>query len=172
MPISDQGVTLDRYMFVPRTLIFLTKGDQLLLLKGAETKRLWAGLFNGIGGHVEPGEDIYSAAQREIFEETGLNPLALYLCGVFTVDTQTNPGVCVFIFTGECKESELKASQEGNLDWHPVSELVTLALVSDLHILLPKVLSYKPGMPVFFAHSRYDDLGNVSLEFNQSINQE
>jgi 8-oxo-dGTP diphosphatase len=172
MPISDQGVALDRYMFVPRTLIFLTRGDQLLLLKGAENKRLWAGLYNGIGGHVEPGEDIYSAARREIFEETGLRPLDLYLCGVFTVDTQTNPGVCVFIFTGECQESDLKASQEGSLDWHPVLELATLALVSDLHILLPKVLNYKPGLPVFFAQARYDDLGKVSIKFNQSNNQE
>jgi len=172
MPVSEQGVSLDRYMFVPRTLIFLTRGDQLLLLKGAQTKRLWAGLYNGIGGHVELGEDIYSAAQREIFEEIGVNQSSLYLCGVLSVDTQTNPGVCVFIFSGECKEGALKTSQEGSLDWHPISELATLALVSDLHILLPKVLSHKPGLPVFFAHSRYDELGNVFVEFNQSTNRE
>ena len=49
MPANDQGVNLERYMLVPRTLIFLTRGDQVLLLKGAADKRLWAGLYN-VGG--------------------------------------------------------------------------------------------------------------------------
>ena len=52
MPKSDQGVRNDRYKIIPRTLIFVTRGEQVLLLKGAEHKRLWANQYNGIGGHV------------------------------------------------------------------------------------------------------------------------
>jgi len=55
MPQSDQGVTRDRYMLIPRTIIFLRRGDFCLLIKGAPTKRLWAGKYNGVGGHVERG---------------------------------------------------------------------------------------------------------------------
>ena len=43
MPQSDQGVNRDRYMLIPRTIIFLRRGDSYLLIKGAPTKRLWAG---------------------------------------------------------------------------------------------------------------------------------
>ena len=56
MPQSDQGVTNDRYMVIPRTAIFLRRGDSFLLLKGAPAKRLWANKYNGLGGHLERGE--------------------------------------------------------------------------------------------------------------------
>ena len=69
MPVSEQGVTLDRYMLIPRTMIFLRRGNSYLLLKGAPTKRLWAGKYNGLGGHVEMGEDVLSSAKRELQEE-------------------------------------------------------------------------------------------------------
>ena len=67
-----------RYVAVPRTLVFLTSANpatgelEILLLKGAPHKRLWANLLNGVGGHVEVHEDVYSAALREVQEETGL----------------------------------------------------------------------------------------------------
>ena len=72
MPRSDQGITGDRYTLIPRVLIFLTRGDSVLLIEGAATKRLWAGKYNGIGGHVEQGESALEAAKRELLEETGL----------------------------------------------------------------------------------------------------
>ena len=52
-------------MLIPRTLIFLTCRDLVLLLKGAPHKRLWANRYNGIGGHIERGEDVLTAAQRD-----------------------------------------------------------------------------------------------------------
>jgi len=56
MPKSEQGVTFDRYAIIPRTLIFITRegpsGLEVLLIKGAPTKRLWANRYNGVGGHV------------------------------------------------------------------------------------------------------------------------
>ena len=165
MPVSDQGVNLDRYMLVPRTLIFATQDDKVLLLKGAKSKRLWAGLFNGIGGHVEQGEDILSAAKRELEEETGLVAAHIWLCGIVTIDTQTNPGVCVYLFKADSLEGKLKESDEGSLEWIPISEINQLPLVSDLYALLPKIMALEPGDKIISAHSKYDTDGKLTINF-------
>jgi len=165
MPVSDQGVGLDRYMFIPRTLIFIIRGDTILLLKGDKNKRLWAGRYNGIGGHVEQGEDILTAARRELIEETGLSSVALWLCGITTVDTKTNPGVCIFVLKGDYTHGAIIPSREGYLEWVRVSDLNHLPLVADLPVLLPRVLECKKGDPLFTARSAYNESGDLVLTF-------
>jgi 8-oxo-dGTP diphosphatase len=152
-------------MLVPRTLIFLTREDEVLLFKGAENKRLWANLYNGVGGHVERSEDILTAAHRELYEETGLISPNLRLSGIVTVDTQTNPGVCIFIFTGVCKECDPINSKEGTLEWIKISQLKNLPILEDLPLLLQKILAMILTDPPFFAYSRYDEKGNLIITF-------
>src|SRR5512135_302413 len=114
MPKSDQGIDVSlqrqRYSVIPRTLVFITRGERVLLLRGAPTKRIWANRYNGIGGHVERDEDIYSAAKREVIEETGLTVNRLRLCGLINIDGNQISGILLFVFTAESLSGEPIAS--------------------------------------------------------------
>jgi 8-oxo-dGTP diphosphatase len=164
MPASDQGTPSGRYTLVPRVLIFVTHGESVLLIRGAAHKRLWANLYNGVGGHVEQSEDVLGAARRELFEETGLEA-ELWLCGVITIDTGQKPGVGLYVFRGERPVGELRASHEGTPEWMPKSKLGDLPLVEDLHLLLPRLLAMQPGEPPFSAHTWYDAQGRLQMRF-------
>ena len=164
MPKSDQGITKDRYMLIPRTAIFVRQGDEYLLIKGAPTKRLWAGKYNGVGGHIERGENTLFSAQRELLEETGL--LAdLWLCGTVIVDAGKT-GICLFVFCGENARGEIKASEEGLVEWVGKDAVLHLPVVEDLPILLDRIHSMQKGDPPFSAHSFYDENDKLTVVFS------
>jgi 8-oxo-dGTP diphosphatase len=166
MPVEDQGIFTDRYTFIPRALIFATRGGSVLLLKGAPTKRIWPNLYNGVGGHIEPGESALEGAHREFLEETGLPLLSPWLAAAITINTGANPGIVMFVFRGEAGEGEFKPSQEGSLEWVPANRIHSLPLVEDLPILLPKVLDLSPGDQPLLAHYYYNQDQKLKIRFN------
>jgi 8-oxo-dGTP diphosphatase len=171
---DDQGVAQSRarYQVIPRTLCFITHGAEVLLLRGGPHKRLWAGLYNGVGGHVERGEDVFSAARREIAEETGLAVRDLRLAGVVHADAgDPDVGILFFVFTATAADRSVKPSEEGALEWVPATQpagwpVVPAGLmVEDLPILLPKALAVGPADPPFFAHYSYDEHDRLVVAF-------
>jgi 8-oxo-dGTP diphosphatase len=168
----DQGVSpsAGRYTVVPRTLCFVYNGGDVLLLKGAPDKRLWANRYNGVGGHVERDEDVCAAVLREVCEETGwqeddLDDLNLRaLINVDAGDPQT--GIMLFVFTAGARSRQTRASTEGTLEWIPRSRLLDCALVEDLPVLLPQVLSSAEGATPLYAHYSYDHNDQLVMRFN------
>lgn len=164
MPLSDQCVTKHRYTLIPRTAILLRRGDAYLLLKGAPTKRLWANKYNGLGGHVERGEDVLSAAKRELFEESGLTA-DLWLCGTVVVDAG-EIGICLFMFSGE-GDGEPQPSKEGLAEWIEYQKIGELPVVEDMPVLLERIHNMKRGDPPFHAQSFYDEEGKLVVKFGE-----
>jgi 8-oxo-dGTP diphosphatase len=165
-----------RNFVVPRVLVFLTSTNpatgkrEVLLLKGAPTKRLWANQYNGLGGHVEPSEDVYAAAVREVWEEAGIEVQALSLRGVVTIDTGFDeygrrPGVLMFVFVGEATERTLWPSREGTPAWLPIDDLPSYPLVDDLVELLPRALAGD----FFYGHYSPQPDGTLRYAFQSPI---
>lgn len=129
----NQPTRLTRYLTVPRTLCFVLHDDDVLLIKRSPHKRIFPGKINGVGGHVEQGEDVTTSAGREIFEETGLTVTDLWLAGVVHVDSRLGqaeplpdgslPGVMVFVFTAGAPSRDVQASDEGELMWVPLADV-------------------------------------------------
>jgi 8-oxo-dGTP diphosphatase len=165
MPRSDQGIHNDRYKVIPRTLIFLMWGEQVLLLKGAAHKRLWANQYNGIGGHIERGEDALSAARRELSEESGLQVSSLVLCGTVLVDAGELSGIGIYVYKGNYEGGEIISSDEGQLEWINIYELNQVPMVEDLKVLLPRLLRMGPCDPPFSALYDYDVKDELRIHF-------
>jgi 8-oxo-dGTP diphosphatase len=167
MSAADQGLaqSRDRYHLVPRVLCFVTLGDEVLLLKGAPTKKIWPGKYNGLGGHVERGESVHAAALREIREEAGVPVTDLQLCGVITIETGDPAGIGLFVFTATALERTVIPSIEGDLEWIPIHKIAELDAVEDLPVLLPRALGMKLDTPCFSAHYTYNANGKLMIEF-------
>ncbi len=169
---EDQGVAASRhrYQVIPRTLCFVTHGDEVLLLLGGPTKRLWAGRYNGLGGHVEPGEDIHTSVLREVKEEAGLDVHAVRLrCVVHADAGDPAVGILFFVFTAAATSKEVRPSPEGELHWAPIAALPVERLVEDLPVLLPKVLAMGPAEPPLFAAYSYDAENRLVIAFAERI---
>lgn len=69
---------------IRRTLLFLRRGDELLL--AMKKRGFGKGKWNGVGGKLEAGETLEQALIRETVEETGVRPTAWQAVGKFTFD--------------------------------------------------------------------------------------
>ena len=164
---DEQGARSgQRHVVVPRTLIFITHGCEVLLLRGAPTKRLWPGKMNGIGGHIERHEDVYASARREVAEETGLDVEPLTLRGILHVThPERDPGVMLMVFTGEALSKEVRASAEGDLLWCPLEALPEAEMVQDLPLLLPRLFAPGAEGRLIYGHYSVDEDGEMTFHF-------
>lgn len=129
-----------RYTVLPRTLVFLRHGDEVLLLRRGPEHRVWAGRYNGLGGHIERGEDVAAGARREVAEEAGITTIdALRLRAVINVEAAP-AGVLLFVFTGNVRSRAVRGSREGQPEWIPLAALGEVPLVNEPP-LLPEIFA-------------------------------
>lgn len=167
MGAQEQGADAieGRWLVIPRVLCFVVNGNDVLLMKRAPNRRIFPNRYNGVGGHVERDEDPLTAARREILEETGLEVRQLTLRGVHNIDAGENSGILMFVFTAM---SDTRAfvdhQEEGTLHWVSRDALLSLDLVEDLPLILPRVLSMQATDPPYFAYVSYDDADSLRMQ--------
>ncbi len=154
-----------RYAVIPRTLTFLTRPDDVLMIRIAQGKGAWAGRLNGIGGHIEAGEDPQHAARREVEEESGLTPGRMRLVGVVLIDVGQTPGIGLYVFVGE-GDGDPRSSREGEALWVPLNSLDQHAVIDDIPQILPLALRCYLERMCFTGVYSFGDDGRPIIQFH------
>lgn len=165
MNSNPQVILKDRYQVVPRTLILVFRGECVLLVKGSMDKKIWPGYYNGLGGHIEGGEDVLSAARRELLEEAGLRCPDLHLRGTVTIDVNPENGILLFVMAGRRVEGTVTESAEGSLHWVNLAELEKVKVVEDIPEIARRLFLDIDSNEVFHAHYAYNSEGKRITTF-------
>jgi 8-oxo-dGTP diphosphatase len=126
------------------TICFLVKQESVLMLNRHHAPNM--GLWNGVGGHIEPDEDPAASMLREITEETGMRFDAVDYRGcVRWLFESRESGM--FVFTKQVPETieypTPRHFSEGILDWKSISWILdpnNKGGVASIPYFLPAIL--------------------------------
>ncbi len=133
------------------TLCFLLNGEDVLMLHRRFPPN--QGLWNGVGGHIEPGETPGEAIIREVFEETGYCLQDPQFAGLLTWEGFEIPPGGIYIFTAEVGDRHFVTNHEGDLAWMPRDWACSSShVVDNIHVFLPKILQDRDVLHYHFTY--------------------
>ncbi|MEV8507529.1 8-oxo-dGTP diphosphatase [Actinoplanes sp. NPDC051475] len=134
------------------TLGYVTspEGDEVLMIRrDTRPDDIHFGYYNGLGGKLEPDEDVVSGMRREIREEAGIECLAVDLAGTVSWPGFGRNGENWFGFLFRIPAwtgTPYAAIDEGSLHWVPKADMLAGRIPmweSDRHFL-PLVFAKDP----------------------------
>lgn len=153
------------------TLGYVFNEDQskvLLIHRNKRPDDAHYGKYNGLGGKMEPGEDVVACMKREIREEAGIECEEMELRGTVSWPGFGKAGEDWFGFLFRITKFSgipMKENTEGTLLWVPVDEVEALNLwEGDRHFVqrmfeaegpqFHGVMPYRDGKPVSWSCSQ------------------
>jgi 8-oxo-dGTP diphosphatase len=147
--------------------VYIVFQDQVLMHKRAETKSKFPGFWIGPGGHVDEGEDVLSAAIREIKEETGvtLHPENVSL-KVLAFHHHLDRGEVwmEYLFRAEIPSDQpVHSTVEGETKWIDLKDLISLDnIFPPSKYYLKHILDKKSG--IMYNSSQWQDAQLVNVQ--------
>ena len=159
------------YTPIVGTLCYILSADRkktLLVHRNRRPDDQHLGKYNGLGGKMQPDEDVYACMCREIFEEAGIVCTQASLRGIinwtgFGPAGENWLGFIYLIeqFTGQ----PFSANAEGDLLWVDIDKLFDLPMWEGDRYFLPLVfdndrrifsgyMPYQDGRPIGWHYSR------------------
>jgi 8-oxo-dGTP diphosphatase len=162
------------YTPVLATLGYVLSADRksvLMVHRNARPSDHAYGKYNGLGGKLEPGEDLAAGMAREIREEAGIEVTSLQFRGTLSWPGFGNEREgwfgFVFVIDGWSGES-FTSNPEGDLHWVPIERLLAgeLPMWSGDRLWLPMVFDDDPRP--FHGIEPYEGLEVVEGGWNYS----
>lgn len=147
------------YAPIVGTLAYVVEGDRVLMVHRsfrADDQHL--GKFNGLGGKLEPGEDVVAGIRRELKEEAAIDATELRLRGTINWPGFGPNGEdwLGFVFVVDAFiGTPPDANEEGTLHWVPLAEVSSLPLWEGDYTWLPLV--FDPAVGQFHGVMPYVD---------------
>ena len=111
------------------TLCYIEKdGSYLMLHRVKKDKDVNKDKWIGVGGHFEKNESPEECLLREVKEETGLTLTSWKFRGILTFIAEGWPMEYICLFTADGFTGELKACDEGTLEWVKKEDVFKLNL--------------------------------------------
>lgn len=151
------------------TLGYIMSPDRRSTLMVHRNKRLddnHYGKFNGLGGKMEPGEDVITCIRREIREEAGIECEELVLRGTINWPGFGKGGEDWFGFIFRIDRfsgTPHTENHEGTLEWVPVDRILELPLWEGDRYFVPLVFNGTPRP--FYGVMPYRDGHPVSWSY-------
>jgi 8-oxo-dGTP diphosphatase len=148
--------------------IFSPDGHSILMIhRNARPGDAHLGKYNGLGGKLEPGEDIISGMKREIREEAGLECTQLQLAGTISWPGFGKNGEDWFGFLFRITSfsgTPPTQNTEGELSWIPVDRILDLPLWEGDRYFLPMIMDH--SAKVFHGVMPYENGHPVSWKYS------
>lgn len=126
------------------------------------------GKYNGLGGKMEPGEDVFQCLVREIKEEAGIVCVETVLRGTinWTGFGPNGEDWLGFIFRVDRFEGKPHSTnEEGDLSWVEVDRLLELPMWEGDKFFLPLVFDDDPR--IFHGYMPYENARPISWQYTR-----
>lgn len=144
------------------------KKKTLLVHRNKRQEDQHLGKYNGLGGKMEPNEDVFGCLAREIREEAGIKIVDTILRGTinWTGFGPNGENWFGFIFRVESYEGEPgKSNEEGDLEWVEVERIMELPMWEGDRHFLPLVFDDDPR--IFHGYMPYENDRPLSWEYTR-----
>ncbi len=123
-------------------------GDAALMIhRNKRPDDIHHGKYNGLGGKVDPGEDVVVAMRREIREEAGIEAEQICLRGTISWPGFGKGGEDWFGFIFRIDRwsgTPGEGNHEGTLEWVPLARFAAINLWESDRLWLPMVFDREP----------------------------
>lgn len=146
--------------------VYLIRDNKILFLirqKKLDTRHI-QGTYLPVGGQVELGESLESAAIREVVEESSIKISSLELRGIVYITGQASgeSDIMLFLFTSSDFTGEAIDGNEGTFEWVDKARLDKINLYDGDKVFLKYLLANK-FFVLEFQYKGFEFLGHTVL---------
>lgn len=151
--------------------VFVRKDGKYLLLKRSPHKKYAPNFIHPIGGKVDPDENPYAGAERELFEEAGIKAKNMRLEAVI-MELKPHKGEdenwLIFHFSADYESGEILSTEEGEFVFLHADQIPHQDLFPSVKSVIHHILNPNDG--TVFCTVAYDDEGKIiRLEKNLCV---